>query len=86
MSQPVYTLLRKKGTGELHLFEGRITQTDPSIRCSVSQYSICEGMNRDEKESQKFGCKTEDVARRRTAEIGREVCGTCVSHLYETYP
>lgn len=39
----------------------------------------------DAKSNSYFACLTEDSARKSIAEIGRGVCGTCVSHLYETY-
>lgn len=31
-----------------------------------------------------FTCKDEVEARKKCAELGRKVCGTCVSHLYKT--
>ena len=42
-------------------------------------------MKKDESSGNFFACYTEDEARLACARIGREVCGVCVSHLYETY-
>lgn len=41
-------------------------------------------MNRNDSATNKFTCETEDQARKKIAEIGRPVCGTCVSTLYTT--
>lgn len=35
--------------------------------------------------SNEFTCENENGARMKVAEIGRQVCGDCISHLYETY-
>jgi len=80
-----YTFKTKNDTHEIHIHEGDFT--DSPTRCNSNEKSIC-------KESDKatstnnipFGiCLNEDEARKRAAEIGRGVCGTCVSHLYTTY-
>ena len=76
-----YTLKKKKDTGELHLFKGEMTDD----ACTSKQISICEKMNKSESAGNKFACYNEDEARKKCAEIGREVCGICVSHLYTTY-
>jgi len=76
-----YTLKKKKDTGELHLFKGRMTDD----ACTSKQVSICEKMDKSESEGNKFACHNEDDARTKCAEIGRNVCGICVSHLYETF-
>jgi len=87
MSQPVYTMHKKKGTEELHLFEGRMTKPPPNAACSVPAYSICRGMEKADAEgSPIFACQPEDVTRKSAANKGRRVCGTCVSHLYTTFP
>lgn len=88
MAELVYTMLKKSGTEELHLFEGPVTEriSTTTTKCTVPYRSICKGMTNDEKESQVFGCQSEDSARKLAAAKGRQVCGTCISHLYETYP
>jgi hypothetical protein len=42
-------------------------------------------MDKSESTGNIFACADEDLARKKCAEIGREVCGICVSHLYTTY-
>lgn len=76
-----YTLKKKKETGELHLFKGKMTDNG----CTSNQKSICQKMDKSESSGNKFQCCKEDKARAKCAEIGREVCGICVSHLYTTY-
>jgi hypothetical protein len=78
----VYTLKEDKDTGELHLFEGKMTKEN---RCNSSKNSICQKMQKSETDSTKFACKDEDKARIACAKIGRKVCGVCVSRLYTTY-
>ncbi len=77
----VYTLKIKKNTTEYHLFRG-----NPVVGgCTTDQKSICKEMDKNESSSDLFKCMDEDSARIKCAQIGRRVCGTCVSHLYETY-
>ncbi len=80
-----YTLKKHKETGEMHLFKGRMPADNPKYKCTSNSDSICEGMSNNDKLMNKFSCEDEPSARRKCAEIGRKVCGTCVSHLYETY-
>ena len=82
MSKTVYTLKKKKDTQELHLF--RATPT-PDDKCTPEAKSICKGMASGDMEKNIFACKSEQEAREECAKAGRKVCGTCVSHLYETY-
>lgn len=79
----VYTLKKKKNTGELHLFKGVM---QPDNRCTTYKQSICKQMEKSEIEGKNaFACATEVVARMKAAKIGRNVCGICVSHLYGNY-
>lgn len=80
--EEVYTLKRRKDTKELHLFEGRMTAND---RCNIEASSICKKMNKNDGDDNVFACQTADTARTECAQIGRAVCGICVSHLYDTY-
>lgn len=75
-----YTLKKKQETKELHLFEGDMTTTG----CNSKSTSICEKMKKLESEKNIFTCFNEGEARKKCAEIGRDVCGICVSHLYST--
>lgn len=76
----LFSLLKRKNTGVLHLFHSKLN----GDACNVEPHklSICQRMSLDESEATIFRCENENEARRRCAEIGREVCGTCVSNLY----
>lgn len=83
MKKQVYTLKKRKDTGELHLFEAY--QESGSDSCIPDQESICKKMKKDESEKNLFACQNEDKARNLAANQGRKVCGVCISHLYATY-
>jgi hypothetical protein len=76
-----YTLKEKKDTREYHLFKGTFTQNG----CTSKEKSICEKMDKSESIRNVFTCQDEDTTRLNCANIGREVCGICISHLYSTY-
>jgi hypothetical protein len=80
-----YTLKEHKESGELHLFEGQMYEANADYKCSSYQKSVCKQMSNDDSKKNKFACKTDHEARIEIANIGRKVCGTCVSHLYTTY-
>lgn len=90
----VYTFKRRTDTDEIHFFEGEWTEKEGE--CTVPIRSICQKMTRgsgtslrlytlDSVEKINCSCNEEDLARLNAAKIGREVCGTCVSHLYKSY-
>ena len=83
MADKVYSLKRKKDTEELHLFEA-IMAVDKK-NCTPNTKSICKEMLTTESDQNNFTCLYEADARKKCADIGRPVCGTCVSHLYESY-
>jgi hypothetical protein len=76
-----YTLKKKKGTGEYHLFEGRMTEDG----CTSKQLSICGKMDKSDSAGNIFSCEEEDSARKKCARIGIAVCVGCVSHFYTAY-
>lgn len=76
-----YTLKKKANTDELHLFEGDFIQPP----CTSYPKSICKKMQKSDSEKNIFTCLDEEKARESCSRIGRQVCGTCVSHLYESY-
>ncbi len=80
-----YTLKEDKDSGEFHLFEGDMSQDSSPRRCSSALKSICKKMDKSENKGNHFTCAPEQEAREKIAAIGRKVCGTCVSHLYESY-
>ncbi|QGY47848.1 hypothetical protein GM418_30590 [Maribellus comscasis] len=82
MGKIVYTLKRKGDTDELHLFRAKPTEDN---KCIPEKESICKKMDKSESTENIFTCYSEEDARIKCAKIGRQVCGTCISHLYETY-
>lgn len=77
-----YSFFKYNDTEETHIFTGHFTPET----CTAKAVSICEKLNRKEENiSQIKICLNEDQARAKAAELGRSVCGTCVSHLYTTY-
>jgi hypothetical protein len=76
-----YTLKSKKGTGEYHLFVGKMTEEG----CTSNQGSLCGKMDKSESSGNIFACEEEDTARKKCAKIGRVVCRDCVSRFYTTY-
>lgn len=77
-----YTLKTHSETDQKHLFEGDFS----TLTCTSDNESICKKMEKDDaKAPNDFQCLSRHDARIRAAEIGDEVCGTCVSHLYASY-
>lgn len=82
MENVVYCLKKKKDTKELHLFEAVPSSEN---KCVPAKVSVCEKMKKEDSVENIFTCISEDDARIKCAIEGRSVCGSCVSHLYETY-
>lgn len=82
MTKKVYSIRKKKDTEEYHIFECE-PATEKTCRCNSK--SICNKMDKSEAEKTIYSCLSENETRLRAAEIGRPVCGTCVSHVYESY-
>lgn len=80
-----YSLKKRKDTAEFHLFEGEFLSDKTKCNTHLTKKSVCKEMNQNESEKNIFVCQDENQARLHCAEKGREVCGTCVSHLYTTY-
>lgn len=80
-----YTLKKHKVTNELHIFIGRFNPPGTDRGCVSSRISICEKMQGVDSQGNVFACLTEGQARTQCAELGRKVCGICVSNLYATY-
>lgn len=82
-SDELFSLSKRKDTGEFHLF---LNKRDSEGKCVfASRKSICGHMSASDRDGSIFSCSTDEVARKKCAAIGREVCGTCVSHLYADY-
>lgn len=81
----IYSFAKRNETEEIHIFQGQ-TKPAPAKDCTANQNSICRKASRSNTAwVASAGCLSEQVARQKAAELGRKVCGTCVSHLYETY-
>jgi hypothetical protein len=78
-----YTLKKRKDTEEYHLFEGIFIEEN-KCNTHLTKKSICGEMDKTQNEKNIFECKNEQEARELSAKLGRKVCGTCISHLYET--
>jgi hypothetical protein len=76
-----YTLKKKKGTSEYHLFLGKMTEEG----CTSKDISICGKMNKSESAGNSFACEEEDSARKKCAKIGKAVCSECLSLFYTRY-
>ena len=77
-----YSFMKSTKTEEIHIFEGDITAES----CTALNDSICKKMQKkDGKWINGSTCLKEQHAREKAANIGRPLCGDCVSHLYTTY-
>lgn len=83
INNDAYSLLRYKDTNEIHIFKGQFTEKS----CTAQYTSICKKVTdrRNEDIENVKTCLDEDEARQVAADIGRDVCGICVSHLYSNY-
>lgn len=55
---------------------------DSEMKCSSESFSICEKM-KWVSGSKDISCEVdESIVRVKCAQLGRSVCGICVSHLY----
>lgn len=79
--EDVFTARKHSETDEIHLFKGR---RKPGTGCQTGANSVCREMNSAEGNAVLFQCEDEVAARIKCAGIGRQMCGTCVSTLYET--
>lgn len=65
---------------EWHIFPVNLTIK----KCNpLSEVSICGKMDRQEM-IEEYNCIPDNKSRVKAAEIGRGICGTCVSHLFKT--
>lgn len=77
-----YSFMKSTKTDETHIFEGDFMDEG----CTAPRESICKKMlKKDGNWIVNGTCLNEQKAREKAANIGRPVCGDCVSHLYTTY-
>ena len=80
-----YSIKKRSDTEELHLFEGQLNPPNSETKCTSESNSIC-GKMKWEKGTAGFSCETDEkTVRQKCAEMGRKVCGICVSSLYADY-
>lgn len=78
----LYTLLEKKETQELHLFN---SWKDENDTCKLESKSMCNEMFFvDKKDIPLFVCESEENTRILCATKGRAVCEKCIGQLYKT--
>jgi len=82
MKEVVFSLKKKKGTEELHIFTAILY---PDGSCEPDNYSICKKMQLMENIDNIFVCLSEENAIKKCEQIGNQVCETCVSYLYVTF-
>lgn len=81
-SKNLYIIKQKENTEEYHIFTSYLTEKN---ECMTSNLSICKKMKNKESIQTNNKCMNEEKIRHEVAEIGRPVCGICVSSLYTTY-
>ncbi len=74
----LYTL-KENSAEQLHLFKSK---KDDSGECLTETMSVCGKMRYNQTIKHHFACQEELFTRKKLAEIGKPVCGACVSHLY----
>jgi hypothetical protein len=83
MAEQLYSIKQRPDTEEYHIFYASWNDADKT--CVLKGESICKKMNFDKNAKTISGCQNEKITRVKAAEIGRKVCGICVSNLYTTY-
>lgn len=78
-----YSFFRYANTEEVHVFEGKFTPAN----CTAKFACICAKIEDRRKEEMEVveTCLNEYDARLYAANLGREVCGICISSLYATF-
>ena len=75
--------LQKNDQYEWHLFPAS-KMLDGKCNLLNSENSICKKEKFNRSYTNPHNCLTEYDSRKKCLEIGRGVCGTCISHLYKT--
>lgn len=82
IDEDAYSFYKYGDTEEIHIYKGKFT---PEF-CDSNNISICGKVNKIKEVTVRvISCLNEEEARKKAAEIGRVVCGVCVSHLYSSY-
>lgn len=83
----VYSLKKFKNLDHLHLFEGEITQTEPSIRCTSSNESCCGNIVKSAQEfvANEFVCEPERSTLIKCISTKSSVCAACEAHVFKKH-
>ena len=82
LENELYSLTKRKDTQEYHIF---LNKKKGETCQFVEKQSICTRMEASQSDGHRFVCRDEKYTRAECAKLGREVCGTCVSHLYADF-
>ncbi len=78
MKREAFTLLKKDGTEELHLFKGKFEDGS----CRIGLDSICGNMQQEEQlRPSHFSCKPPKVAKLLCEKYGDKICQSCYDEL-----
>lgn len=80
-----YRLCKYSKTNEWHIFGVTLTrnQESPKLVFTTKAKSLCEEVEL-KNSSQRLRIRIPRHLRFKAAKIGKQVCGTCISHLYLT--
>jgi len=77
-----YVMATHPETGQWHIFPA--SQPDAQAACEfLSKDAICQILNWSDAAEKKQACMKHSTTRTKAAEIGRTMCGPCISHLYK---
>lgn len=83
----VYSLKKFANLEHLHLFEGEITQTEPTIQCTSGSQSCCGSISKSEQEFEdnEFVCEPERSTLIKCLSTKSSICAACESHVFKKY-
>jgi hypothetical protein len=84
---PVYTLKKFEELGHLHIFEGEITQSTPSVKCNSGLVSCCGKIKKAEHAliKNEFFCENDKAALIKCINSRSSICAACEAHLFKKY-
>ena len=83
----VYSLKKFENLDHLHLFEGEITQTEPSIKCTSGNESCCGSIIKSEQKfvANEFVCEPERSTLIKCISTKSPVCAACEAHVFKKF-
>jgi hypothetical protein len=83
----VYSLKKFANLDHLHLFEGEITKTEPSIECTSINESCCGNIIKSEHEfvANEFVCEPERSTLIKCISTKSSICAACEAHVFKKY-